>query len=70
MCKITIEQVTNGVIIESSHPTEDIRIKTLVTSEKSELDYMENLTYILWEILGYFSSKHDKERLVLKRQKK
>ena len=68
---ITIEQVTNGVVIIHPHPTEDCMVKTVVANEdhKNESVFIEKVTYELWEILGYLPTKHDKERLFLERRK-
>lgn len=68
MDEITIKRVENGYIVEY-YDIEKENIVELVIEDKN--DQLEATEELLWEILNYFGkagSRHDKERLTIKRK--
>lgn len=76
--KIEIVKVENGYTVrweeENNDPIPKTVIKTAVYEERgdadTDLETLTDLTYHVWELLGYYGSKHDKERLWIKKEKK
>lgn len=68
--KIMIELVDNGAILSNNDNIRQVYIEEDRDQNDPDLDYITNLTYGIWEALGYYGSKHHKERLFIKREKR
>jgi len=66
--QLTIEKVSNGFIL-TGEGAENCGPEVIEENERDELEEFEKLAWTVWEYFGYHGSKHDPERLLIKREK-